>query len=355
MIKIEVKKKRIFYFDALRALAIIAVILINIFDGSRYLILNNYSTLPTLNWIIGDFMTNTFRIGVPLFLMLSGALLLGRKWEIKPFLKKRLVRIVLPFLFWSIIFSALFCLLPSFTSINLNLGFLELIYNVLMSITPFYQMWFFWMILGTYLIMPVFNKWILHSELTELEYFLAFWIITCIFDFTLNSISFPIPLSYFTSPIGLVVLGYYLRYTERELFKGVALPIMLIIASSIGMLFFSYIFSTTTELYRFDRYSILVAMEAIGIYLLFKNTNSSIMKNPKGLFKRIIESLSKYSYGIYLVHVPILVLVVNIIPSTNANYLPWILTQFVLVLLLSFGILYLSNKIPFLNEINGAE
>lgn len=48
-----------------------------------------------------------FRFGVPLFLMLAGALSLGKNWTIKSFLKKRIPRIVPPFLFWGIILTTL--------------------------------------------------------------------------------------------------------------------------------------------------------------------------------------------------------------------------------------------------------
>ena len=48
-----------------------------------------------------------FRFGVPLFLMLAGALSLGRDWDIKTFLGKRLPRIIEPFIFWGLILSAL--------------------------------------------------------------------------------------------------------------------------------------------------------------------------------------------------------------------------------------------------------
>ena len=85
------------------------------------------------------------------------------------------------------------------------------VYNTFLFKTPcFSPYWFFWMILGTYLIMPIFNKWLLHSDLKEVEYFLIIWVISTIFDYTLMK-SCPVNLSYFTSPIGVVVLGYYFK------------------------------------------------------------------------------------------------------------------------------------------------
>ena len=163
--------------------------------------------------------------------MLAGALSLGRDWDIKTFLGKRLPRIVIPFLFWGFVLSSLLLIFtvvfPDFYWLHDQIagflspvGFLKTLYLFYMAkaicSAPY---WFFWMILGTYLIMPIFNKWVANSDMGELEYFLIFWLITCIFDYTLG-FPFPVKLTYFVSPIGLVVLGYYLRYTERDILNN---------------------------------------------------------------------------------------------------------------------------------------
>ena len=242
-------KKRIFYFDALRALAIICVIVIHAFARNYSIIIAEIDPYPTYKYIYTQIMANWFRIGVDLFLMLSGALSLGRNWEIKDFLGKRIPRIVSPFLFWGTILSLVMIAVSYF----FNFGFIQnydlmsilnYIYNSFLAnnkgFTPY---WFFWMILGTYLIMPIFNKWLLHADLKEAEYFLIFWLITCLFDHTLH-MQFPIKLTYFTSPIGLVVLGYYLRYTKRKLLNNPYFDILLIAIPCISMLIIALHYST---------------------------------------------------------------------------------------------------------------
>ena len=84
------------------------------------------------------------------------------------------------------------------------------------------------MILGTYLIMPILNKWLLNADLKEAEYFLVIWAVTCIFWYTFH-INLPINLNYFTGAIGAVVLGYYLRHTKRKMFNKVSYSIIFII------------------------------------------------------------------------------------------------------------------------------
>lgn len=86
----EVKKsKRIFYFDALRALAIITVITFHVGLRTKGLISYSPGVIPPFRWIFTDFMLNPMRCGVDIFLMLSGALSLGRDWETFGFLKKK--------------------------------------------------------------------------------------------------------------------------------------------------------------------------------------------------------------------------------------------------------------------------
>ena len=93
-------KNRIFYYDFLRAIGIIAVIMchVNFFFG-------DYSAgLPL---IFHSLFHGFGLIGVPIFLMLTGALLLNKNDEPSIFLKKRFSRIMIPFIFWIIIIMAI--------------------------------------------------------------------------------------------------------------------------------------------------------------------------------------------------------------------------------------------------------
>lgn len=58
------------------------------------------------------------RVGVPLFLMVSGALLLNRKLKMSVFFKKRARSVVVPFICWAAIYSIFgllyFSYLPSY-------------------------------------------------------------------------------------------------------------------------------------------------------------------------------------------------------------------------------------------------
>lgn len=363
------RSKRIFYFDALRALAIISVIVYHINLALKVLVLKDPSQMFSLNWFIADFFDNYFRFGVDLFLMLAGALSLGREWKISGFLGKRLPRIIEPYLFWLFATAGIYLLVqflnpgiltvvPSFTAYNI----FEFILKAFQSETTyFYSYWFFWMILGTYFIMPIVNKWILHSDIKEVEYFLVFWLITSLFTFTLKH-DFPVTLTYFTSPLGMVVLGYYLRHTKRKIFNSIYFPILLLIIGFVLEIGLSCIFATPETYFKFNRYSITMVIKVVGIFLLFRNIDaknifSNTLPHIKNIFKKAVFSIAKYSYGFYLIHLCILNLLIGVIKYVFPfeRYKLLLLILFILTLAFSWILMAVLNRIPYINQIIGAK
>ncbi len=357
------KSKRIFYFDALRALAIICVIVVHVYAVTRVHVMADYAVIPSFDWIFSQFTGNCFRIGVDLFLMLAGALSLGRVWTIREFLGKRIPRIVGPFLFWGIVTGAIaviisyyfgFSFINSFDINSIYEFFMGVFFATSVGYDPY---WFFWMILGTYLIMPIFNKWLLHSELVEAEYFLVFWLITCLYDYTLN-MAFPIKLSYFTCPIGLVVAGYYLRHTERRILNNPYFALALLIITSVVTVILATYHSTASEMYVYNRYSILMCIEVMAVFLLFKNFNKfninlNFSEKLTKMVKKFIFMIAKYSYGIYLIQGLFLCIYVKIVPYYG--YCSTFIEIFLLILMTSMIIMYVLEKVPYINKVIGAK
>lgn len=357
------KSKRIFYFDALRALAIICVILVHTVTLYKFMVVNAW-TGPTLSWIISQIIYNPVRIGVLLFLMLSGALSLGRKWDIKPFLGKRIPRIVYPFVFWNVIFIAIYVTLSYLHFILVVKAFdVTYISSFIIGaftgdVYGFNANWFFWMILGTYLIMPIFNKWLYHCELKEVEYFLVFWMITCLFTFTLK-MKFSIELKYFISPIGLVIAGYYLRHTDRKIFNNPYLALVVLIVTAVISTYIGYLRSSPTNLSCFNRYSIFNTIIAVCVFIIFKNFSKFNFKvhfkNLNSLLRRLASALAKYSYGIYIIHYPIIFLFYHFLPVRTMGYAVSVSLSIFIGIFVSMGILVILNRIPYINGIIGAK
>ena len=353
--------KRIFYLDALRAAAILSVIIVHVYAVTRAHVMAEYSIIPSMRWIFAQITGNCFRFGVDLFLMLAGALSLGRQWSIRDFLSKRIPRIVGPFLFWGLVTGIIAIIISYYFGfkfifyfdINSILLFMK---GVFMATAPgFSANWFFWMILGTYLIMPIFNKWLQHADLAEAEYFLAIWLISCVFDFTIN-VDFPIKLTYFTSPIGLVVLGYYLRHTERKILNNPYFAIFLILISAVLTMVNVTMYSTPAEFHTVNRYSIFLTAEVAGIFLLFKNFhkfNIKINEKADKVFRRIVFDIAKYSYGIYLIQGLFLIIFSQRLPYYEfySNFI----AIFICIVASSMITMYVLEKIPYINKVIGAK
>ena len=120
--------------------------------------------------------------------MLSGALLLKQDKELIPFLKNRFQRIVLPFLFWSLIYCFVFIIVSwkqnTFTEI------IDLSGNIFKDILFFkgvfkqqaFHFWYVYMIIGLFLIVSIIRKWIKAASEKEILHFLCIWLLTILFE-----------------------------------------------------------------------------------------------------------------------------------------------------------------------------
>ena len=335
---------RIFYLDQLRALAIVGVIGIHV---APYF----------LNSFVGASFLFFSEFAIPIFLMLSGILLLNREYKIREFLKKRYPRIIIPFLFWGgiyIIFAILFQdMLFHFYSLETAMSFIAKMFLAIKGYLPHF--WYVWLILSVYLFFPIINKWIKNSSFSEIRYFLGIWIITSIFT-TFDFPYYYIDLRYFAGSIGFVILGYYLANHNNKIFGNIFLwPFLFLISTLLRVVCYDLSIGTN----HFTIYSTLSVIQAASFFLTIKNLNtnmlftkvSSFMKN--GIIGRLTVSLSRYSYGIYLIHV-LFILSFSILidfPSESAiKLIPFLI---IATLLLSWGTLILLNRIPILNKITG--
>ena len=81
-------KNRIFYYDILRALAIVGIITCHM-TASYVSIVNAFS----LDWIFVEFFNSLRQFAIPLFVMISGALLINKDYSLSNFVYKKFNRI----------------------------------------------------------------------------------------------------------------------------------------------------------------------------------------------------------------------------------------------------------------------
>ena len=88
------------YISNLRNIATFAVILLHV--TAPFVL--KFNKISFASWQLANLLDSMLRFGVPVFVMISGAVLLDRSEPLNIFLGKRLKRIFLPFLFWSIVY-----------------------------------------------------------------------------------------------------------------------------------------------------------------------------------------------------------------------------------------------------------
>jgi surface polysaccharide O-acyltransferase-like enzyme len=184
-------QNRFYYFDFLRASAIFAVI-----------ILHNSADLA------GQYGK------APLFVMLSGALLLkpDRDVTLTELFRKRLPKLLIPLVVWSIIYEAFqFCTDKGYGK-----------FDLLLALKNFYQgplvfhFWFLYMMVGMYLAYPILNAFIRAASRSVVQYFIVVWFVAngvCAIIGTSTGTNIAVELDFFTGYIGYFILGYYLNTT----------------------------------------------------------------------------------------------------------------------------------------------
>lgn len=346
-------KERIFYFDIIRALAIILVILVH---TSKWFV--DYHSVHSISWQFATDLGLIGNIGVQLFFMISGALLLNRVYNLKDFYQKRFLRILTPFLFWIIViilFKVIFLNAPVTFKSLINIIFFEGF------------VWFIWVLMGLYLFLPVINSFINEYKIKGAELFLIFWIVTIILD-TIGVYPIKnIELRYFSGYLGYMVLGWYLSNKEFNISNKIILiiGILTFIISSLIAFFFNYHSIPLAKNYRL---SAIMVLQALGLYLSIlyfakygENNKGSIISKIYYFIKdtkigKFITSISICSYGMYLTHyffIWSVIITNNTTHILSKNPFYWIPIVFISTVVFSWILIWVFSKIPYLKKVSG--
>lgn len=325
-------KERIFYYDFLRAFAIIAVILchVSIFYSSQTSSIQTISKLTVHG--IGS-------IGVPVFLMISGALLLNRNYSLSEFLKKRFSRIIYPYLFWV-------------TLIVLGIFVTQRDYQLMIDVIigDYSVTWYFWTLIGVYLAIPILNSFLKEYGEDALKYFLIVWIFTIILK-TVNH--YPLftyfNLDFFTGYVGFPILGYYLDNKKFNLKNSTVLLISVIV----------FIVSFVTCVYirfvglpmEFVYINFFIVVYSAAFYLAFKVIDNMTSFNSirNNFIGKAVLSLSACSYGMMFSHVLVLKAFSLVNPHSDM-LVPVIIVAMVFC---SWLFVFIVSKIPYIKRVSG--
>lgn len=353
--------------DAIRTIAILCVILLH---AANDLTIQQINQWEVLRWVTVDVYQSVGRIGVPLFLMLTGALLVQPSKKDEPlivFFKKRLARIGLPLLFWGAIFFIwiFFVEKQSVTSGVIVQGVLT---------GPYYHFWYFYLLFGLYLLTPIFRILIAHSSLDLIKYLLILWFIgTAIMPVTglLTPHYLDKNVLIFTGYAGYFLLGAYLMSVRLKrsmmvllLTLGVALTALgtYVIAATIGgvtMFFFQQYLSPTMVLASAMVFLLLITANSSPNQGALNQPDapvSSSSNNSK--IKKLVGVISLNTLPIAFIHVLILESLYKgyfgfTVNGNTLNSIVLVPLMTVIALFLSLALILPLKKVPLLSRLIG--
>lgn len=327
--ELQKNPQHIVWLDVVRFVAMFTVVCCHCTDPFNFY----PGTAPNIDEIKlwGAIYGALLRPCVPLFVMITGALLLPVRGEVSVFYKKRIPRVLWPFLIWSVIYN----LFPWITGLlgikpEIILDFFpysgEEVMRQSLSISLDYiaqipfnfsivdvHMWYIYLLIGLYLYLPVFSAWVEKASDKAKLWFLGAWAVTLLLPYynqfvaqylwgTCSWNAFGM-FYYFAGFNGYLLLGHYLRNLDWTLGKILAIGLpMFVIGYAVTFFGFRYITALPEysdemlELF-FTYCSLNVVMMTIPVFMLCKKVNF----RSEGI-KKALANLTLCGFGIYMIH-----------------------------------------------------
>lgn len=282
------------YIIYLRVIATVFVILIHASTGFLYRF-----NPSGFDWNYANWINAATRCSVPIFVMLSGALLINKDEGVLSFYKKRLPKLLFPFAFWTLIYLLYyFFKYSNFEKLSID-QILEISMDKILHGSNAH-LWYLYMIIGLYLVLPYFGKMLRQLTMRELEVFLLLWI--CSMFLTHKRLYDFVPkfdLISFSGYAGYLVLGYYLSIKQFNWTK--ITPWIGYVACVIFTACASYALSNYRHKYDPGFLNYVIPNTVLVAFFLFIAVKKSIRSDHK--VPGWIALIDKYSFGIYLSHI----------------------------------------------------
>ena len=306
---------------------------------------------------------NHIALGVPLFVMISGCIMLCPDYRLsyRKLLTQKIPRLILVYFLWLIFYNLLNCYQEGY---GYGLSSLKehVILNSLLG-KGIYHLWFLPMMIGLYLITPILRK--ISDDKKICLYCLILYFISAIFFPTILKFNFRfktivesvynrIPYRMLSGYIGYYLLGYYLHHYVPKLTKKSGFFVgMTGIVFCIAGFSISYVralgWGVFSQILN-DPFSITDFVSVGCLFLLIRETNRYFQINNSTY--NIVKMLSSITMGIYLVHPAILMIAGWL--NLNTLFLPQIISIpfcLLIVTILSAGIIALLKLIPGIKNI----
>lgn len=339
------------WVDLIRVVAIYLVVIAHVAGQ----LTNVWGQISTTQWMISNSYGGVARVCVPLFFMLSGYLLLPRSESLRDFYTYRMLKILIPFVAWSLIYLGYYCISPG------HLCTPPVIADLLLVKGAYYHLWFLYPLISIYFVLPLLRLMFQPQPRKKLLWYLiGLWLIFepaiafghHFWNFHVN-LSAPLA----TGFTGYFFLGYLLGELKLTRLRINAAAIIWLLATAITIIG-TYIFTRHADqfdpfFYDFVTFNVIFASAAA--FILLRYVAAQRVFTSPGI-QAITRWLATRAFGIYLIHVLVMEVLSLGIPMFHINSfignaiwsIPLVGT---LVFLLSLTLVAGLQKIPIIQQI----
>lgn len=289
------------YISILNVLACIGVVILHTFE-------TGYTS--DANFVFEVLIRAIAYCAVPLFFMITGATLIDyrERYDTKTFFKKRLLKVIIPLIIWSIIYFIINFFKGKFSINDLSFKFV-FEYFFLVKTNPIF--WFFVVIIGIYLAIPVIS---LIPQESRRKAFLYIIIIIFVFNQFLPDLLYHLNLNYnydlkfpltYSGWISFIFIGYYIDKYEIVKKHRVIIYVLGIIGfltMVVPTIFISYHKNESCSWFD-EYYDAPCVLYSASVFLFFKSkiNNNQIVTKIMPFFNFVAPT----TLGIYVLHIAI--------------------------------------------------
>ncbi|MDP2383544.1 MAG: acyltransferase family protein [Nitrospirota bacterium] len=329
-------------FDVIRVCACLAVVLLHLAATT----VMQPEQLGTISWHMANFIDSAMRWAVPVFVMLSGALLLDGKKQTSPreFWTRRMNRLLPALLFWSVVYlawRAFFWHQP----LTLNTIALDLIAG-----RPYIHLYFLFLIAGLYLVTPFLAT--AASSLDSKQLGQAIVVMAAL-ALGANMVDF-LATSAFTLFVPYIAYYFAGLYCVRVLANRPAPYGMVLVGAILVTTLFTALSVSVNGLesrwsfYFYEDLSPTIMVMAVTVFMVLLQASLS------PTVQSIAQRLAPWTLGVYVAHPIVVELLRNLYHTTMpAMFRPlyYIPITFVATIVIAFTAVALMQRIPILRRV----
>ena len=274
--------------DAARWLAALAVVLLH----SAAQVVSDAGTYGSGAWLAANLYDSAARWCVPVFVMVSGALLLdpARAQDARRFYSRRMARICAPLVFWTLFYLAWRSLLEWWDGGAADISYWP---RKVAEGAPYYHLWYLYMIVGLYLSAPLARALYARSQPEGRRLWvvaiLGLGVLDALYRQALD-IRSGFFLTWFLPYLGYFVAGRMIFDGELRIPRPGLVLALSVLATAWGVATLSE--AGRLNLYFYDYFSITVPFMSLAAF-------QWILNSPR---VPPLSTLAPLTFGVYLIH-----------------------------------------------------